>query len=567
VRRSGVTGRRDPLATAPTTVSEAVAATLAHLGVEVAFGLTGNSNLSLAMDMTRGHGIRFVTARHESAAVSMADGWARVTRRTGVCTVTRGPGVSNALTGLIEAQRSRTPLLFVGGEVPGSALHHNQMLDHEGVLTSAGIATERVRTAATVTDDVARAFHRCERDRCPVGIFVRPELLRASSPGLAAGVQTGEEAGRLAPTAAAIAALRDVVLASERPVIVAGRGAADSGDAAPYLELAERIGAVVATTAPVKGFFGGSHRDVGICGGFASRAAKSLFGQADLVLAFGASLNEWTMGHGRLFSGARVVLVDTDRTNLGRLYPLALGVHADAPTTARSLAESLTASDLGSRPRGFADGDIARCTDRRTLEAEFDDGSDEHGVDPRTLMVELDGLLPADRLLVTDSGHFMGFPMTYLRVRDERSVIFPQAYQAMGVGLGNAIGAALAAPGRIVVTVVGDGGFMMMPGDLETAVRQQLPLLVVVMNDSAFGAEYHHLAMAGLEATDAIVFDDVDFASVARSYGARAVSARTAEELAQIADWVADPSGPLVVDAKVTRSVRADWFSEAWGAR
>lgn len=543
-------------------VSEAIAGMLADRGVEVAFGLTGNSNLSLAMAMTQ-HGTRFITARHESAAVSMADGWARRSRRTGVCTVTRGPGLTNAVTGLVEAHRSRTPLLFIGGNVPASAIHHNQMLDHEAVLTSLGIATERIRTPATAVTDLARAFDRCSIEQRPVGVFIRPELLRESTTESPVVPPPKAAAPVLEPPPDAVTRLRDALATSAKPVIVAGRGAAAAGDPRPYVELADRVGALLATTAPVKGFFRDSPRNIGICGGFASRGAKSLLRQADLVVAFGASLNEWTMGHGQLFPEARVVLVDTDPSNLGRLYPLELGVHADATRTAGVLHAALTDTPL---PGGFDRSQATVADGQRSLASEFDDQSDEHGVDPRSLMIRLDALLPPDRLLVTDSGHFMGFPMSYLSVPDERSVIFPQAYQAMGVGLGNAIGAAVASPGRVVAVVVGDGGLMMMPGDLETAVRLQLPMLVVVINDAAFGAEYHHLAIAGVAAPDAIVFGDVAFADVARSLGARAVTVRAVEDLAAISSWIASPSGPLLVDVKTTRAVRADWFDEAWNS-
>jgi thiamine pyrophosphate-dependent acetolactate synthase large subunit-like protein len=162
-----------------------------------------------------------------------------------------------------------------------------------------------------------------------------------------------------------------------------------------------------------------------------------------------------------------------------------------------------------------------------------------------------------------DSGHFMGWPAMYLDVPDPQSFVFTQAFQSIGLGLAGAVGAALARPDRLTVAAVGDGGALMAAGELETIGRLALPLLVVVYNDAAYGAEVHHFGPQG-EPLDSVTFPDTDFAALGRAVGAGGVTVRRVEDLAAVERWVADRTGPLVVDAKVQPTVVAEWLKEAF---
>ena len=261
--------------------------------------------------------------------------------------------------------------------------------------------------------------------------------------------------------------------------------------------LGELTGAVLATSAVANGLFAGDPFAVGIAGGFSSPLAARLLGEADAVVAFGAALNQWTTRHGTLIGpDARVAQVDLDADALGAHRPIELGVIGDARATAEALSRSTRASD-----RGRA---TSSCAGRRTeaLAAEiaaggwrdvpYDDGAAPGRLDPRTLTIALDDLLPLERTVVVDSGHFMGWPSMYLRVPDAAGFVFPQAFQCVGLALGNAIGAALARPDRLTVAALGDGGALMALPELETLGRLKLPLLVVIYDDAAYGAEVHH---------------------------------------------------------------------------
>jgi len=193
--------------------------------------------------------------------------------------------------------------------------------------------------------------------------------------------------------------------------------------------------------------------------------------------------------------------------------------------------------------------------------ADFTDSSTAELIDPRTLSLELDRILPAERIVSVDSGNFMGYPSAYLAVPDEFGFCFTQAFQSIGLGLATAIGAAIARPDRLPVAALGDGGFHMAAGELETAVRLGLPLVVIVYNDAAYGAEVHHFA--GDHST--VRFPPTDIAAIARGFGCAGLTVRTVDDLKPVHDWLTGPrETPLVIDAKIVEDGGSWWLAEAF---
>ena len=167
----------------------------------------------------------------------------------------------------------------------------------------------------------------------------------------------------------------------------------------------------------------------------------------------------------------------------------------------------------------------------RTRDEPYEDlGTDEY-IDPRTLTIALDDLLPEERTVCTDSGHFLGYPAMYLDVPDQQGFVFPNAFQSVGLGLASGIGAAVARPERLSVAAVGDGGALMALGELETAARYRLPMLVVIYNDAAYGAEVHHFGPMG-RPVELARFPQTDFAALARAAGAEGITVRTRRPVA-----------------------------------
>jgi thiamine pyrophosphate-dependent acetolactate synthase large subunit-like protein len=543
--------------TASSTAAEVVGRTLAALGVRDAFGVLGSGNF-VATQALHAAGAAFHHARHEGGAICMADGYARVSGRVGVCSVHQGPGFTNAMTGLTEAAKSRTPLLLLAGEAPAAALRSNFRLDQAALATTVGAAAERVHSGASAAEDVARAYRRAQVERRPVLLSMPLDVQEQPAPAPSA-VPAAPAPHAPAPSSAAVAEVAGLIAASRRPLILAGRGAVLAGAGAALEALGDAIGAVLATSAMGHGLFAGSPWAVGISGGFASPVAARLIAASDLVLAFGASLTRWTTRDGALIDpAAKVVQIDVDPEALGAHRAVDAGVVADAAAAAQALL------DAGVHGSGVRDDALAAEIAAGSWRDEpYEDAGADGRMDPRTLSIALDALLPDERTVAVDSGHFMGFPPMYLRVPDPAGFVFTQAFQSIGLGLASGIGAAVARPDRLTVACLGDGGALMALPELETLARLRLPMLVVVYNDAAYGAEVHHFRPHG-HPVDLVQFPDTDFAALAVAAGAQGVTVRGREDLAAIEPWLAERDGPLVVDAKITPDFCAEWLEEAF---
>ncbi len=545
-------------------VTTAVGQTLVRLGTRRVFGLLGSGNFYFANALVAA-GAEFTAARHEGGAITMADAYARLSRSVGVVTVHQGPGLTNALTGLAEAAKSRTPLVLVAADTSAGARRSNFWVDQAGLAASVGAVCEKVASASEAEAITVRAHDRARRERRPV-LLSLPLDVQSEECDLA-GLSSFPEPGKVEPVApdpAAVGRLVELLTLARRPLLIAGRGAVLAG-AGPELErLAERTGALLATSAAAHGLFAGSPWSLGISGGFASPVAAELIGQADLVVGFGVALNMWTTRHGRFIGpDAKVVQVDIEAEAIGAHRRVDLGVVADAAATARALL-----ADLGPWPvphGTWRQPEVAaRIASGSWRQTAFEDAGGAGRIDPRTLSIELDRLLPDQRLVAVDSGHFMGWAPMYWRIPDEQGFVFTQAFQSVGLGLATAIGAALARPDRLPVAVLGDGGLLMSLPELETAVRLDLPMLVVVYNDAAYGAEVHHFRPQGAD-VDLVRFPETDFARLAAGFGAEGLTVRAPADLARVGSWLAgDRRPPLVVDAKINPEVVAGWLEEAF---
>ncbi|MFG2001875.1 thiamine pyrophosphate-binding protein [Spirillospora sp. NPDC048911] len=554
-------------------VAEAVGTALARLGVETVFGVVGSGNFHVTNALTAG-GATFVAARHEGGAATMADAYARVSGGLGVVSVHQGPGLTNAITGITEAAKSRTPLLVLAGEVAASAVRSNFRVDQAALATAVGAVAERVHSPETALADVARACRTAVAQRRTVLLGLPLDVQAAPHPGPVVISEHGpfsapprQEPVPLLPVPppAAIARLADALATAERPVFIAGRGARLAGAGDALRDLGERCGALLATSAVARGLFGGDLYDLDVSGGFATPAAAELIRGADLLVGWGCSLNMWTLRHGALVGeGARVVQVDLDAEALGAHRPVDLSLIGDVAETAR-LAEAELAA-RGHAAAGYRSAEVAKrlAHEGRWRDQPYEDDSDGARIDPRTLSIALDDLLPAERTVAVDSGNFMGYPAMFLAVPDADGLVFTQAFQSIGLGLATAIGAAVARPDRLTVAALGDGGALMAIAELETAARLGLGLLVVIYDDEAYGAEVHHFGPDG-HPLDTVTFPPADLAAIARGFGCAAVTVRDPAGLAPVTEWLAGPRDrPMVVDAKVTRDRAAWWLEEAF---
>jgi acetolactate synthase I/II/III large subunit len=544
-------------------VAEAIGHALARQGARHVFGLIGSGNFVVTNAMVSG-GATFIAARHEGGAISMADAYAQVTREVGWCSVHQGPGLTNVMTGLAEAAKSRTPLLLLAADTAASAIRSNFRIAQDQLVTSVGAVAERIYSPPTAVADAMRALRRARSEERPVVLMLPLDIQAMSAPDTPDAISEPPVLRPARPASTAIAEAAHALMRAKRPLIIAGRGARNADARAELEDLGDLLGGLLATSAVANGMFAESTWALGISGGFASPTAAQLIGQADVVLGAGVALNMWTTRHGRLLGpDATVIQVDDQADAIGAHHRVDLAVVGDVAEAARALVAELRAR--GHAGSGWRSPELAERIQRGTWRLEaFDDASDAERIDPRALSLELDRLLPAERTVVIDSGHFMGYPAMYLRVPDDRGFVFTQAFQAVGLGLASAIGAAIARPDRLTVAALGDGGAMLGLSDLETVARLGLRMLIMVYNDAAYGAEVHHFGPHGLP-LDLVRFPDVDFAALARAVGLSGETVRHVEDLAAVTTWLASGASPaLLLDAKVVPTVVAEWLEEAF---
>jgi thiamine pyrophosphate-dependent acetolactate synthase large subunit-like protein len=538
------------------TVAEAVGRALVDGGIDHVFGVVGSGNFHVTNAMVAA-GARFVAARHEGGAATMADAFARTSQNPAAVTVHQGCGLTNAMTGITEASKSRTPVVVVAAEV--TEPRSNFFVDQEALARAVGAVPFRVDDPATAGAVAADAVRTAVTTRRTVLLNLPLAVQTAEVPEVTAS-PTGEPLpAPVHPSDSEVDQLADAVRRAERPVFIAGRGARGAGPA--VADAAEHAGALLAESAVAKGLFAGHPWSLGVSGGFASPGAADLIGHADLIVGWGCALNMWTMRHGTLIApGATVVQVDDTADALGAHRELTFGVLGDVGLTGTGLAQRVE------QRTGYRTDDVGRRLDAGIAWATepYADLTGEGLIDPRTLSLDLDALLPADRVVAVDSGNFMGYPAAYLGVRDHHSFCFTQAFQSIGLGLATAIGAAVASPGRLTVAALGDGGALMSAMELETVTRLGLDMLVVVYNDHAYGAEVHHFGPDGAP-LDTVVFPDTDIAAIGRGFGFDAVTVRSPRDLDAVRAWLdAGRPRPMLVDAKVADQQPSWWLEEAF---
>ncbi|WP_285251297.1 thiamine pyrophosphate-binding protein [Pseudarthrobacter sp. fls2-241-R2A-168] len=543
------------------TVAELVGRTLAQLGVAQIFGVIGSGNFHVTNSL-RMHGVPYIATRHEAGAITMADGFARTSGQLAVMTTHQGCGLTNAITGIGEAAKSRTPLLVLAADSAGSAVRSNFKIDQDSLIRSVGAISERVHSAQSAVADTVRAYRTAVQGRRTVvlnlPLDVQSQMVPANPQSTPPPIPE-----LLSPRAnnQSVLQLVNLLTRAERPVFIAGRGARNARET--LIQLADHTGALLATSAVANGLFHGHAYNLGISGGFSSPLTAEIIAGADLVVGWGASMNMWTMRHGKMIGGgAKVVQIDSETAALGATVPLDLAVLGDVRETAADALDALK----GEEPRqGYRRDDMDKkiAQKSRWNDTETDNLSTETTIDPRLLSKLLDKMLPQERTVAVDSGNFVGYPSAYFRVPDHFGSCFTQSFQSVGLGLSTALGAAVARPDRLPVLGVGDGGFLMGIQELETAVRLRIPLVIVIYNDNAYGAEVHHFSRE--EDLSIVTFPDTDLAAIGRGYGATGVTVRGIDDLKAVQAWLDGPrTTPLVIDAKISSDGGAWWLEEAF---
>jgi acetolactate synthase-1/2/3 large subunit len=522
-----------------TTVGEALAVGLAEHGVDTVFGIPGVHTLELYRGVG-GTGMRHVTPRHEQGGAYAADGYARVSGRPGVCLTISGPGLTNALTPLAQARQDSTPLLVVSACVRreqrgrGLGVIHD-LPDQLAVTKAIARLALSVDEPEALDDALAAAWEVLEGRAGPPGpvhLQVPSDVLALPATEARPGARRRE---RIAPDAGAIARAAELIGSARRPAMLLGGGARDAGAAA--IALAERIGAPIGLSINAKGAIPADHP---LC--VASRMmfapADALFCDAGVVIAVGTQLSEldwWARPAGFVPRG-QVVRIDLDAAVLDAGTPLAVGIVGDATAALRALEAALAPSRADPLP------EAAQAVASALAELHWPPEIARH----LPLVRALDGALPAERIVCVDSTQ-PGYAANHaLDVQQPGSWLMPIGYGSLGTALPMAIGASLAAPGRPVLALAGDGGAVFTIQELATARDLGLPLPLVVWDNSGYGEIRDamgaaHVPVLGCDATTS------DLPRVAEGFGCNGVRAESLDHLGELVAGALEASVPTLI--------------------
>lgn len=529
--------------------------------IDEVFGLMGNGNAHFLDALLTTTSATYTPVRHEAGAVVAADAHFRTSGRLAAATTTYGAGFTNTLTALAEAAQAKVPLVLVVGDEPTSGPRPWDV-DQIAMASAVGVRTYTVgrvdAAAATVT-----AIEHALTYRVPVVLAI-PYDVATLEIGEIPDVPGPGSRAPLAPNGAAAQAaldrLAEALAEAQRPVILAGRGAWLAGATAELGELAEATGALTVTTALGRGVFPAAEFDLGVAGGFGAPGAMERVREADVAVVIGASLNQFTMRFGELFAPTTAVWqIDTDeRATHARVGGF---VRADARLGTAELIRRL--AEAGASPSGWRDS-VDTAADRvYAVGSEF--GSDGR-LDPRAAASRLGELLPEDRVIVSDGGHFIAWAnMFWEPSAPDRIAMVGTAFQSIGLGWHSVAGAARANPDSTVVLTTGDGGGVMALSDLDTAIRSAGGRgIAVVFNDAAYGAEVHLYGLKGL-AKEPMLIDEIDFAALATAAGGQGVVVRELADLEVVTEWASTPVDDrrfLVLDLRISGTVVAPYQEE-----
>lgn len=547
------------------TGGEAIARMLQAHQVGPMFGMGGFQLLPF-YDAVRRLGLAHNLINDERCAVFAADAYAKVSGRVGVCDATLGPGATNLVTGLVEALNAGSPLVVLVGDTHRAHSWKNMTQETRQIEILRPAAKEliRIEMIERIPELVARAFRVATSGRPgPVVLDIPEDICHATFPFedsdfIAEEMAQAAPSLRCRPAADGIAKAASMLREAGRPLMLCGGGVHLSGAAAEVQEFAEALNLPVAHTMSGKGAIAcTSPLNAGLFGRY-DRIANELIAQSDCLLVAGCKLGEIATKRYTVPAADKTIIhLDIVAEEIGRTARPALALWGDVLETMRELRQALDgeAAAIRARRQAYADEVAERMGKwRASVDARLT--SDERPINMARLMHELYREMPADGILVADGGfaaHWGG--LLYDTKQPGRGFVPDRGFASIGYGLPGAMGARLAAPGRPVVALTGDGGFNMVLGELETAVRMGLAFTVIVVNNAASGyvKALQHL-MYGEGHYQSSDLREMDYARLAEGLGATGIRVEDPGGLAEaLRSGLANRQGPTVLDVVVTR--------------
>jgi thiamine pyrophosphate-dependent acetolactate synthase large subunit-like protein len=532
-------------------VYDVLAKSFIQEGTRTCFALMGDANMNWAARLAQ-EGCRMVYVRHEHCAVAAAMAYARKTGEVGVATVTCGPGVTQLITALPAAVRAHLPLVVFAGEAPLRSGWYNQGIDQGPIINATGAAYRIAHLPERMPVVVRDCFLQARREQRPVVIGIPFDLQERAWEG---AVNLPTPSQELLPQPAPIpphpddvAKAAQLVSKAERVVVFAGLGAVAAKAGPACRALAAKTGGLLTTTLPARGLFHDDLYCIGIAGSFTPEVGLEYLKEADLIICVGGSLAYHAGGGGQLWPKAQTLHIDVEPRAMRQGQVVARHhLRADARLGVEALTAALSPRTKTWRTEAMA----ARIRESKPDSAVFEI---ESGLlDPRDVVEALEHKLPADWELVNSSGHCSWF-FAQMPSRPNERFLTIREFGAIGNGISFAMGVAAARPDRTVVLFDGDGSLMMHIQELETIKRHGMNILVILLNDGAYGSEVHKLRSEGLPEAGS-VFGRPDFGAIARGFGLEGRTFTSLAELPQALDAFAKRGGAAVWDFHVSDKV------------
>ena len=528
------------------TPSEAFVETLVAQGVKDVFGIVGSAYMD-ALDLFPQAGIRFISVAHEQGAGHMADGYARVSGRHGVCIAQNGPGITNFVTSIAAAYWAHTPVVMITPETGSSTLGLGGFQETEQLPIFSKITKYQahVNNKARMAELTSRAFDRAMLELGPTQVNIPRDFfygdIECEIPRPLA-IERGAGGENSLDEAAALLAK------AKFPVILAGGGIIMGGTQSDAVALAELLQAPVCASYLHNDAFPSKHPLwCGPLGYQGSKAAMKLIAKADVVLALGTRLGPFGTlpQHGLDYwpKDAKIIQIDADPKMLGLVKPISVGICADAGAAARALVARLAGKDLACVAN--RDARLATLRDEKgAWERELDGWTHEKdrwsmevsaqssNMHPRQMLRELERAMPEGAMVSTDIGNICSVSNSYLRFDRPRSMFAAMSFGNCGYAFPTIVGAKVAAPDRPAIAYVGDGAWGMSFGELQTCVRESIPVTAVVFNNGQWGAEKkNHVDFYGNRFIGVNLDKQPSWAAVAQAMGAEGVRIEKASDV------------------------------------
>jgi acetolactate synthase-1/2/3 large subunit len=519
---------------------------LENEGVEYIFGIPGEENLDV-MDSLIGSSIEFVTTRHEQGAAFMADVYGRLTGKAGVCLATLGPGATNLVTGFADANMDRAPIIGIAGQGATTRMHKesHQVLDLVNLFAPISKYSVQVKEPEIVPEIVRKAFKYAQAEK-PGGCFIDvPENIAAMQLSVDKKPLKVQSAKAPVPPQDKIKQAAEVINGARFPLVMAGNGVIRANASDKLVEFAEKLNLPVATTFMAKGVIPFSHElSLGTVGLQAKDYVACGFDRADVIICIGYDMVEYHPHLWHKDENKKIIHIDMNPAEVDEHYIVECGVIGDISAALKGIA---------SETRRVNDNKHFNLRETIVGELAAHKDNDAYPLKPQRIIWDIRQALDDEDIVVSDVGaHKMWMARMYQAERPNTCII-SNGFASMGIGVPGVIAAKLAKPEVTALTVTGDAGFMMNSQEIETALRFNIPIIILIWTDSEYGLiKWHQLRRFGRDTN--ISFSNPDFVKYAESFGAKGYKIEKAQDLIPTIKQAKQDNTVVIIDCPVDYS-------------